>query len=198
MRESGWLLLAAGLLFGLGVGAAYFYGFPGAESDRPSEVAATVVGQTTASSTPFLPAPIEGAIAPDFELLDLDGNVQRLSDLRGSVVLLSFWASWCPPCEAEMPMLNAVYQRYRGEGLAVVAVDFDEPESTVRDFRDRLDLSFPVVLDPGGKVQQLYRILGYPTTFLVDRDGVIRAEHIGILSETNLSAYLSDQGLGDS
>jgi len=190
-------MLAAGLLVGLAVGAGYFYGFPGEGLDQPAGGAPAQAGRASAGLTPYLPAPVEGAPAPDFELLDLDGNIQRLSDLGGSVVLLNFWATWCSPCEAEMPMLNAVYQRYRDRGLVIVAVNFDEPEAAVREFSDRLDLSFPVVLDPGGKVQQLYRVRGYPTTFIVDREGVVQVEHIGILSEANVNAYLEDLGLAE-
>ncbi len=188
-------MLAAGLLVGLGLGTAIFFGFTH-ESDGPSgERAASAAERAGSQVAPYLPAPVEGSPAPDFELIDLEGNTQRLSDLRGSVVLLNFWATWCSPCEVEMPVLDAAYQRYRDQGLVVLAVNFDETEAEVRAFRDRMDLSFPVVLDPGGQVQQLYRVRGYPTSFLVDRDGVIQVEHIGIMSEDNVNAYLTDLGL---
>jgi len=185
-------MLAAGLLAGLGVGAAYFYGFPG---DSPAPALPASGEAATSGQAPHLPAPIEGAPAPEFELLDLDGNTQRLSDLQGSVVVLNFWATWCAPCEAEMPMLNDTYTRYRDQGLSVLAINFDEPREDVQEFSDRLGLTFPVLLDPGGEVQELYRVRGYPTTFIVDRDGLIRTEHIGILSEANVSGYLADLGL---
>lgn len=94
-----------------------------------------------------------------------------------------------------MPMLNDTYTRYRDQGLSVLAINFDEPREDVQEFSDRLGLTFPVLLDPGGEVQALYRVRGYPTTFIVDRDGLIRTEHIGILSEANVSGYLADLGL---
>ncbi|HUF38291.1 MAG TPA: redoxin domain-containing protein [Anaerolineales bacterium] len=135
-----------------------------------------------------------GERAPDFEAVNLSGDRIALSDLNGKVVLLNFWATWCTPCRIEMPYLQARHERYP-EDLAVVGVDFDEPEPLVRSFADEFGLTFELVLDPGGIIQERYEIRGYPTTYFLDRDGVIRAVHIGVLSERQLDGYLRDFGL---
>lgn len=131
-------------------------------------------------------------MAPEIALLTLQGNRAALSELRGQVVLLNFWATWCGPCRLEMPAIQA---SYNDGGFAVLAIDFNEPAQRVQDFADDLHLSFPVLLDPGGEVQALYRVRGYPTTFFVDEDGVIQILHIGEMSEETLDAYLVQMGV---
>jgi peroxiredoxin len=140
--------------------------------------------------------PVKGALAPDFELTDLEGNQIRLSDLRGSPLLINFWATWCGPCRIEMPAIEARYQRYKDQGFRVLAVDFDEPADIVAEFRDELGLSFDILLDPGAKVQQLYRVRGYPSSYFVDRDGFITIVHIGLMTEGQLDDYLLTLELG--
>ena len=110
-------------------------------------------------------------------------------------MLLNFWATWCAPCRLEMPAFQQRYRELAPEGLQVLAVNFDESEEEVRAFQQELDLSFPLLLDPGGMVQRIYRVLGYPTTYLVDRDGVIQAIHVGIMSEAQLDGYLLQLGM---
>jgi peroxiredoxin len=188
------LLLAAGLLFGLGAGALVFFGLPPSQGS-PVEGG---LGSEAVQGSISLPAPLEGAMAPDFSLEGLDGNIVQLSEYRGRVVLVNFWATWCGPCEAEMPLFEGYFEELQDEGLAVIAVNFDEAEETVRGFRDRLGLDFDVVLDPGGEVQQLYRVRGYPTSLFVDREGVVQVVHIGILPETRLQEVLADLGLQGS
>ena len=188
-RRPDWAILLASLLVGLGLGAAYFFGFPERQAaPNPS----TAPGQTT----PSLPAPVQGAPAPDFQLTNLEGESVRLSELEGRVVLLNFWATWCGPCRVEMPAIQARYEAYADKGLVVLAVNFDEPREDVVDFRDELELTFPMLLDPGAAVQRLYGILGYPTSFFVDRDGVIRVHHIGVMTEQQLDRYLTELDLG--
>jgi peroxiredoxin len=138
------------------------------------------------------PAPEVGALAPEIALLSLPGDQLRLSALRGQVVLINFWATWCGPCKLEMPAIQA---RYNDGGFAVLAVDFNEPADQVQIFVDDLDLSFPILLDPGGQVQELYRVRGYPTTFFVDADGVIQILHIGEMSADTLDNYLVQMGV---
>ncbi len=111
-------------------------------------------------------------------------------------MLINFWATWCGPCRIEMPALQARYDALRDEGFTVLAVDFDEPEDDVRAFRDELDLSFPMLLDPGARVQELYRVRGYPSSFFVDREGVIRVVHIGLMTEGQIDDYLAQVGIG--
>jgi peroxiredoxin len=140
-------------------------------------------------------APIVGSLAPDFELSDTLGNTIRLSDHQGQVVLLNFWATWCVPCRVEMPALQVRFEAHESVGLAILAIDFDESAEQVGDFGREFDLTFPLVLDPGGVVQQLYRVRGYPTSVFLDEQGVIRALHIGVMTESQLDGYLREAGL---
>jgi cytochrome c biogenesis protein CcmG/thiol:disulfide interchange protein DsbE len=125
------------------------------------------------------PAPQVGFAAPDFTLETRDGGAIRLSDLRGQVVVLNFWATWCPPCRAEMPALQQVYAKYRDQGFAVLAVDVAEGEAQVTPFADQQGLTFPILLDRDGSVSNLYQVRAMPSTYFVDRSGVIRQVTLG-------------------
>jgi peroxiredoxin len=138
------------------------------------------------------PGPEVGALAPDFTLQTPQGDPVKLSELHGQVVLINFWATWCAPCRVEMPAIQA---RYNRGDFTVLAVDFDESAELVQAFVDDLGLSFPVLLDPGGEIQNLYRVRGYPTSYFVDAAGIIRVLHIGDMSETELDNYLSQLGV---
>ena len=120
------------------------------------------------------PAPAAGFIAPDFTLPTLEGELVTLNDLRGQAVVINFWASWCPPCRTEMPSIEAVYQQYKDQGLVVLAVDIQEPVAAVATFVDSMELTFPILLDADGSISQQYQVRGLPSTFFVDRQGVIR------------------------
>jgi peroxiredoxin len=137
-------------------------------------------------------APVEGSRAPDFQLQTLDGQRVRLSELRGQVVLINFWATWCAPCRLEMP---AIQDRYERGGFEVLAVDFDESPELVQAFVNELGLSFPVLLDPGADIQKLYQVRGYPTSFFIDTEGIIRIIQIGIMTEEELDANLQELGV---
>ena len=181
-----WLLLASALLFGFGIGLVVFLGFP---SKAPS--ASASVGPPPV----LAPAPVVGAAAPDFTLQSLDGHPVALSDYRGQVVLLNFWATWCGPCKLEMPYFDQAQRTFGSQGLQVLAVDFDEPAADVQAFQDELGLTFPLLLDPGAVVQRLYRVVGYPTSYWIDREGQVSAVHVGVMSERQLAGYLTDMGL---
>lgn len=181
-----WLLLASAILFGLGIGLVVFLGFPSREPPA-SASAAPPPGPG--------PAPVVGAPAPDFTLQSLDGQAVALSDYRGQVVLLNFWATWCEPCKLEMPAFDEVQQSVGPQGLQVLAVNFDEPAAEVQAFQDELGLTFPLLLDPGAVVQRLYRVVGYPTSYWIDREGRVAAMHVGVMSERQLADYLTDMGL---
>jgi len=134
------------------------------------------------------PEPVVGSPAPDFTLATLQGEPVRLSELRGQPVLLNFWATWCGPCRQEMPTIQA---RYNQGGFAVLAVDFAESRQQVQGFLDEIQVDLPVALDSDGSVQELYRVRGYPSTFFIDAQGIIRFFHIGELSAADIDMYLA-------
>lgn len=147
-----------------------------------------------ASSPAANPAAVVGALAPDFTLQTVDGDRLRLSDLRGKVVAVNFWATWCAPCRLEMPDLQSRADQFPDQ-LAVVGVNFAETAEEVAAFRDQVGVHFPLLLDPEADVQRLYRVLGYPTTFFLDQAGIIQFQHIGLMSGGQLDEYLQKMGL---
>jgi peroxiredoxin len=125
-------------------------------------------------------APRVGHLAPDFLLSTLDGREVRLSDYRGHVVFLNFWATWCAPCKIEMPAMERLYREFRPKGFAVLAVSTDDEGAAVtRPFRDSLGLSFTIAHDPDMIVGRLYRVRTLPVTFLVNREGLITHQVFG-------------------
>lgn len=127
--------------------------------------------------------------APDFTLTNLDGESLDTGDLRGKNVLINFWATWCGPCRQEMPMLETASEEHASE-LVVLAVNIGEEPWRVKQFMHDLGLNFEVLMDENNQVQDLFRVRAYPTTYLIDTQGVVRAQHVGLLSETQLEKYL--------
>ena len=123
-----------------------------------------------------------GNLAPNFQLQDLDGNTVSLSDLRGSPVMLNFWATWCGPCRAEMPHFQAVYEEYSAEGLVLLAINIGESQAEVASFKQSNNLSFTILLDSEAVVTLKYEVGPIPTTFFIDKDGIIREIRIGSFS----------------
>jgi peroxiredoxin len=117
--------------------------------------------------------------AVDFSLPALDGKTASLASFRGNVVLLSFWATWCGPCKQELPSIQALYEKLKGKGLTVVAVDLMEDRKTVGDFVKAHGMTFPVLIDGNGKVGGAYDAGSIPTNYLVDRKGRILARVVG-------------------
>lgn len=158
------------------------------------------VGGIWASSVPEsettggqIPAPRAGFLAPAFELEKLEGEMARLADFRGQAVVLNLWASWCPPCRAEMPALQSLYEQYREQGLVVLAVNMTHQDSTAAasEFAAEFELSFPILLDHTGLVGNLYRMRALPTTFFIDREGVIQDVIVGgPMSEVTLQSMV--------
>lgn len=114
-----------------------------------------------------------GDMAPDFRLTTLAGDEVQLSDYRGQGVFLNFWATYCPPCEEEMPYIESQYHEFKDKGVVVLTVDVGEPKLTVESFVKRHNLSFPVLLDQREEIIKLYGIGPIPVTFLIDKDGKV-------------------------
>lgn len=130
----------------------------------------------------------------DFSLQTLDGRTVQLSDYRGRTVLINVWATWCPPCRREMPDLHALYLRYQPSGVELLALNAGESPDLVEEYIQQSGFTFPVLLDPGTEVLNQLGIHDYPTTILVDPQGVVQVLHIGLLTpaamDTELVPYL--------
>ncbi len=178
------LLVSLGVILGISAGLLLLIGLD------PSWLPFQLAGMSPESpAVPEIDSP-----APDFSLKTISGDTATLSDYAGRVVLINYWATWCLPCRAEMPLLQQYAERY-GDDLVVLAINNGEPADEVEAFIRELDLTLPVLLDPEETVTQLYRIRGFPTTLFIDRDGKIRYQHIGILNEGQLVSYLADLGI---
>lgn len=130
----------------------------------------------------------------DFTLTDLDGKTWNLRSLKGKVVMVNFWATWCPPCRKELPDLEALYEKYKGEGLVILAIS-DEDGEKVKPFVAERKLTYPVVLDPGRKVNEALGIEGIPKTFLYDRDGKLVAQAIDMRTRHQFEEMLALAGV---
>ena len=129
--------------------------------------------------TPPEVLPRKGYLAPDWVLESLSGERFTLSGLSGQVVVLNFWATWCPPCRSEMPAIEQVYRTHRDQGLTVIAVNVQEAQEQTQAFVEEMGLTFPVLADRDGSVSTRYRVTSLPTTFIIDRAGVIREVAVG-------------------
>jgi thiol-disulfide isomerase/thioredoxin len=121
-----------------------------------------------------------------------------LANLKGKVVFLNFWATWCGPCRAEMPSMEALYQRYKEKGFEIVAVNYLENQKTVDAFTEKLSLSFPVTLDPSGRINGLYEVQAFPTTYIIDREGNIVTRVVGSLDWNTPELFAAFEALLDS
>jgi len=130
----------------------------------------------------------------DFTLADLQRKVWHLQDLRGKVVLVNFWATWCPPCRKEMPDLDALYNKFKGQGFVVLAIS-DEEAAKVSPFIAERKISYPVLLDPGRKVNDAFIVEGIPKSFVYDRDGKMVAQSIDMRTRNQFLQMLAEAGL---
>lgn len=178
------LLVILGIVIGLSAGTLILVGLD------PS----WLLNQPEGSSGSQPAVPEVNKAAPDFALTTLTGDSVRLSELKGRVVAVNFWATWCGPCRLEMPLLQTYADRYP-EDLTVLAVNDAEPIEKVQPYVDDLGLSFPILLDEKELVTRLYRVRGFPTTIFIDRDGKIRYQHLGLLMEDQLRGYLTELGI---
>lgn len=140
-----------------------------------------------------LPSGVErGQKAPDFEFVGENGETTSLAAHQGQVVLLNFWATWCGPCREEMPEFETIYQTRQTDGFTVLAINNRESADDIAAFREQVDVTFPLVQDNDGTIQDLYDIQGYPTTLLIDRDGVVIARHLGPLTAAEVETLIQD------
>lgn len=136
-------------------------------------------------------APTPGNIAPDFTLQTTAGEEIQLSQLRGTPVVVNFWASWCGPCRREMPFFQAVSEEYANE-VVMLGVNQQESATQVDDFADLFGVTYPLVMDSDGQVSDLYRVFGLPTTLFIDADGVVQDVLPGTVSEAVLQQRIDN------
>jgi cytochrome c biogenesis protein CcmG, thiol:disulfide interchange protein DsbE len=176
-RNKALLFLVGGLLVGLGLGFIVLK----AATQSPTE-------------QPRPDPPSTGARMTDFEVEGLSGTKIKLSSFQGKPVVLNFWATWCPPCREEMPLIQSYSKRFDGK-VVFIGLNYGEDVVTVQKYVTALKITFPIWLDPNGKVSNLYYVEDYPNTFFIDSQGVLRAQHIGQLSESLLVKYLGTLGV---
>lgn len=130
--------------------------------------------------------------AEDFTLLDLEGNKVSLSDYKGKKIFLNFWATWCPPCKAEMPNIEKVYQDTKDSDLVILAVEIGEPLETVKSFIDKNEYNFNVLLDIDQSVASSYNISSIPTSYFIDEEGYIIAKRVGGMNKDQMMDYIEN------
>lgn len=137
--------------------------------------------RTGSSTSGQIPAPQKGFLAPDFELKTPTGETVKLSDLRGQAVLVNLWATWCPPCRAEMQTIETVYNEYRDQGFIVLAVNmtYQDNQLEIMPFVNSQGLTYPILLDETGEMANAYQLKSLPSSYFIDRDGVINEVVIG-------------------
>jgi len=137
--------------------------------------------RSNTSTSGEVPAPRQGFLAPDFELKTTTGETIKLSDLRGQAVLVNLWATWCPPCRAEMKSIEKVYNEYKDQGLVVLAVDmtYQDDPTKIAPFVTEQGLTFRILLDETGDMAQAYQLRSLPSSFFINRDGIINEVVIG-------------------
>lgn len=131
-----------------------------------------------------------GEAAPDFELQTIEGKSYRLSDLKGKPVMINFWATWCPPCRAEMPAMQEAFKEFEAEGFTILAVNLNESDVAIKSFIDRYGLTFPIVVDKQDKVSKAYDIVPLPTSYFVDRDGIVQGKWTGEIRKEQLRTLI--------
>jgi thiol-disulfide isomerase/thioredoxin len=159
---------------------------------KKSETPAT--SQQTQTSTPV--AVVEGAIAPDFTVQDLSGQEQKLSDLKGKVVLVNFWATWCPPCREEIPSMMKLNKAMAGKPFQLLAISIDEGgKKDIEAFFNKTGMSLPAYIDSNGALGTLYGITGVPETIIVDKQGIVQKRVVGGIDWVGADALAYLNGL---
>ena len=153
--------------------------------DQPTSGSSVRPGEAVSGEPPRI-----GDAPPDFSGTAIDGSAVSMAALAGQPTWLTFGASWCPDCRAEATDLQAAYAKYQPQGLAVLGVFIDEPESAVVEYAQRVGFTFPLVADPQGKIADIYRTYGIPIHFFVGRDGTIRDVRIGRLTPGDMEQLI--------
>lgn len=188
-----WLNARRGLVQNVGVAVAFgvviaalawYFGQPSSSSGDATSQSVTLTAKVSG------PAPRVGKEAPDFRVIGLDGTPHQLSDFRGHPVWLNFWATWCPPCRAESPDIEAAYEQHADAGLIVLAVDVGETQTTVQDYVQRVGLRYLIAGDQSTEVAAQYHVSGLPTHYFIDANGVIRDMQLGSIGKQNIEKKL--------
>jgi peroxiredoxin len=137
----------------------------------------------------------KGQLAPDLQLESLDGQEIRLSDYRGQVVLINFWTTWCTYCRTEFPLIEEAYARNQAQGFAVLAINVQEHSETVQPYVQELALTFPILLDLHGETSARFRANKLPTSYVIDREGVIVLKKVGAFDRATLDRVLAQTGV---
>jgi len=136
--------------------------------------------------------PLSTGMAPDFTITDFDGTIVTLSELRGQVVIINFWASWCPPCREEAAYLEETWRKYEGKGVVFIGVDWVDTEKEALAYIDEFDITYLNGPDIGTRIAQAYNIQGVPETFFVAKNGELRGVHIGPLQSPQLDEKIEE------
>jgi peroxiredoxin len=180
MKWKNFALLFGGLSIGLLMGFLIIRGSGGGSSDD---------GPASRRSIPSRGLPIA-----DFELSTLTGEKVTLSQFRGQAVIINFWGTWCPPCRNEMPLFQTAYETHQPD-LVILAVNVNDAVGSVERYVEEMGLTFPILLDETGDVRSQFQVRGFPTTYFVDRDGVLREQFIGELNQSQMDDYLAKIGV---
>jgi len=191
--------LAAAVILIIGVGILWL----GHRLDIPDQAVSATSSPTAASPSlvPIVPeesiqlSPLSGKPAPDFSLKTLDGQVVRVSDFKGKAVLINLWATWCPPCQAEMPAIQAAYEKYKDRGLVVLGIDFTAQDNLpdVVAFVSKFNLTFPVLLDETGSVSSAsYGMRGLPDSYFIDPAGIVRRIVTGAIPSDKIDQFIEE------
>ena len=176
---TGMIVLGAGLIL---VGLATLMLWPSPEA---------VAGSPGSGAGLTIPVEVDYE-APELTLSDIDGNEHSLANYHGQVVLVNLWATWCPPCKAEMPTLEAYYQAHQADGFVTIAVDDGDPAEAVVAFVQEYSLSFPVWLDPTYEAtDHAFKTRNLPSSFVIDREGKVRLRWVGEIDHAALEKYVT-------
>ncbi|RFU69979.1 TlpA family protein disulfide reductase [Peribacillus saganii] len=139
--------------------------------------------------------PEVGSVPPDFHLTTLEGKTVKLSDFKGKKVILNFWATWCPPCKAEIPHMQRFYEKNKDKDVIILAVNLTSEENgqaAIEKFVKKYDLTFPILLDKEGQVGETYQTFTIPTSYIVDTQGVINKKIVGPMDEEMMTKFIND------